>query len=99
MKPIISPLLSPIAKSSTRTTIATASIRFIINPLMALVTLSLCIDIASTSIPKGICPSSCSSLSITPSPRVTALPPAIVEIPIPIEGSPLNLKIFPGGSW
>ncbi len=88
MKPMISPLRTPMNSSNTATTMATACIRLFRKPSMAVTTASDCREMTPNSMPSGICgASSCMRLEMA-SPIVTTLPPLTVEMPTPMARLP-----------
>ena len=86
--PMMAPLLIPMKIISTTNTIATASSRFTMKPLIEAVTASDCIEMASISMPRGVWAWSWLNFLAKPSPIVTTLPPETVEIPRAMAGLP-----------
>ncbi len=88
MNPISTPLRKPMKISSTATTMATASMRLTMKPLIAVVTASDCREMMPNSTPSGIWGSSSRTRRSNASPMVTTLPPLTVDTPKPIPTSP-----------
>ena len=98
MNPISRPLRSPMKNSSTTITMATACKRLTTKLEIAVSTASDCIAITPNSMPSGISGASSVRRCFSLSPIATTLPPATVDMPMPIAGSPSKRSRSLGGS-
>ena len=97
--PMISPLRRPMKMRRTTITMATASIRLRIKPLIEATTACDWSEMTPNWTPSGISGnSSCIRLS-SPCPILTTFPPSTVETPMQTAGRASYRMMFFGGSW